>query len=131
MGDARIQSLVANILALCGLALCVTAHGAIAVSTKAGTGLALGERCRRAGEVRSNLGRVRYQRERALNELQRRYRDVSGAIMSWALQMQHGLASAIALEPLVGNGRVGDETDCQFAARSLLSSLWTGRGDLS
>ncbi len=52
--------------------------------------------------------RARYQRGQALHELQRRHHDVGGTVALGAVQLQHELADAIALEPIVGNGWAGD-----------------------
>ena len=50
----------------------------------------------------------RHQGGKALHKLQGRHDDVGGAVAPRALELQHDLAGAIALEPLVGNGRAGD-----------------------
>src|SRR5919106_999065 len=52
--------------------------------------------------------RARHQRRQALHELQRLHDDMGGAVFVRTLQLQHNLAGAIALEPLVGDGRPGD-----------------------
>ncbi len=51
--------------------------------------------------------RTRHQGGEPLQELKRRHHDVGGAVLIRALQLQHHLAGAVALEPFVGMaGRV-------------------------
>ena len=57
--------------------------------------------------IRCSLGRGTSAAQ-ALHELQRRHHDRGGAVVPGALELQHDLARAIALEPLVGNRRAGD-----------------------
>ena len=44
----------------------------------------------------------------ALHEFQRRHDDMGGAVFERALQLQHHLAGAVTLEPVVGDRRAGD-----------------------
>src|SRR3954452_2087428 len=56
----------------------------------------------------------------ALQELQRRHHDMGGAVAPGALELQHDLASAVALEPLVGNRRAGDVAAQAFELLALM-----------
>ncbi len=56
-----------------------------------------------AVEADQMQARTRHQRGQALHEFQRRHDDVRGAVAIGALQLQHDLACAIALEPFVGD----------------------------
>ena len=47
--------------------------------------------------------RARHQRGQALHEFQGRHHDVRGAVARKALELQHDITRAIALEPLVGD----------------------------
>jgi hypothetical protein len=47
--------------------------------------------------------RPRHQRGQALHELQRRHHNVRGAVAPGALELQHDVSSAIALESFVGD----------------------------
>ena len=56
--------------------------------------------------------RARHQRGQALHEFQRRHDDMRGAVAKRALQLQHDIAGAIALEPFVGDRGAGDVGIC-------------------
>src|SRR5205809_6854839 len=43
-----------------------------------------------------------------LHELRRPHHDIGGAVAPGTFELEHDLACAIALEPLIGNGRAGD-----------------------
>jgi hypothetical protein len=49
-----------------------------------------------------------HQGGQALHELKRRHHDVGSAVAPGAFELQHDLAGAVALEPLIGNGGAGD-----------------------
>ncbi len=62
----------------------------------------------------------------ALHKLQRRHDDVGGAVAPGALELQDDLAGAIALEPLVGNGRAGDIAAQAFELLALMGATAHG-----
>ena len=57
-----------------------------------------------------------------LQELQRRHDDVGGAVAVGAFELQHDLAGAVALEPLVGNRRAGDVAAQAFELLALMGA---------
>jgi len=63
---------------------------------------------------------TRNQCGQALHEFQRRHDDMGGAVAPGALELEHDLACAIALEPLVGNGRAGDIAAQAFELLALM-----------
>ena len=75
--------------------------------------------------IRCNPG-ARHQRGQALQELQRRHDDVGGAVAVGAFELQHDLAGAVALEPLVGNGGAGDVTAQAFELLALMGAAAYG-----
>src|SRR3954468_18968405 len=56
----------------------------------------------------------------ALQELQRRHHDMGGAVAPGTFELEHDLACAIALEPLIGNGRAGDVAAQAFELLALM-----------
>ena len=61
-------------------------------------------------------------RGQALHEFQRRHDDMRGAVAVGALQLQHDIASPIALEPFVGDRGAGDiaaQARCDKCTRRL------------
>src|SRR4051812_29158538 len=56
----------------------------------------------------------------ALQELQRRHHDMGGAVAPGTFELEHDLACAIALEPLIGNGRAGDIAAQAFELLALM-----------
>ena len=61
--------------------------------------------CQHAVEADQMQARTRHQGGQALHEFQRRHDDVRGAVAPGALQLQHDITGAIALEPFVGDRR--------------------------
>jgi len=58
----------------------------------------------------------------ALQQLQGRHHDMGGAVAPGALELEHDWAGAIALEPLVGNGRAGDVAAQAFELLALMGA---------
>jgi hypothetical protein len=52
--------------------------------------------------------RARHQGSQALHELQWLHDDMGGAVFVRTLQLQHDLAGAVTLEPIIGDRRAGD-----------------------
>jgi hypothetical protein len=52
--------------------------------------------------------RTRHQGGQALHEFQRRHDDMGGAVAPGAFELQHDIASAITLEPFVGDRGASD-----------------------
>ena len=57
-----------------------------------------------------------------LQELQWRHDDVGGAVAVGAFELQHDLAGAVALEPLVGNGGAGNVAAQAFELLALVGA---------
>src|SRR3954466_4109310 len=55
-----------------------------------------------------------------LHKLQRRHHDMGGAVAPGTFELEHDLACAIALEPLIGNGRAGDIAAQAFELLALM-----------
>jgi len=64
------------------------------------------------------------QSHQAMQQLRRRHDDMYGAVAVGAFKPQRDLASAVAFEPFVGNGRAGDVTAQPFEFLALTA---TGR----
>ena len=65
---------------------------------------------------------ARHQCGQALQELQWRHDDVGGAVAVGAFELQHDLAGAVALEPLVGNGGAGNVAAQAFELLALVGA---------
>ena len=78
-----------------------------------------GEYAVEANQVQARTGK---ERGEALQEFQRRHHDMGGAVLIGALQLQHRLASTVALEPFVGNGRAGDIAAQLFECLALIGA---------
>ena len=65
---------------------------------------------------------TRHQCGQTLQEFQRRHNDVGGAVPVGAFELQHDLAGAIALEPLVGDGGAGDVAAQAFELLALMGA---------
>src|SRR3954467_6561708 len=65
---------------------------------------------------------TRDQYGQALHDLQRRHHDMGGAVAPGTFELEHDLACAIALEPLVGNGRAGDIAAQAFELLALMGA---------
>jgi hypothetical protein len=82
-------------------------HGGILRWTRNDRRTQLGVRGEHAMEANEVQPGTRHQCRQALHKLQRRHHDVGGAVLVGALQLQHHLAGAVKLEPLIGDpGRV-------------------------
>ena len=81
-----------------------------------------------AGEANQVQARTGNERGEALQEFlpnrgqERRHHDMGGAVLIGALQLQHRLASTVALEPFVGNGRAGDIAAQLFERLALIGA---------
>ena len=64
--------------------------------------------------------RPRHQRGQALHELQRRHHNVRGAVAPGALELQHDVTRAMALEPFVGDRRTRDVAAQPFEFLALM-----------
>ena len=64
--------------------------------------------------------RSRHQRGQALHEFQRRHLDVRGAVAPGALELQHDITSAIALESFVGDRGARDVAAQAFEFLALM-----------
>jgi hypothetical protein len=53
---------------------------------------------------------------------ERRHHDVGGAVLVGALQLQHHLAGAVKLEPLIGDRRTGDIAAQVLKLRALIGA---------
>ena len=78
--------------------------------------------CEHPVEADQVQARTRHQRRQGLHELQRRHHDVGGAVSVGALQLQHDLASAVALEAFIGNGRARDVAAQVFELLALIGA---------
>ena len=72
-----------------------------------------GEHAVKADQMQARTGNERGQ---PLHELKRREHDVCGAVLIRALQLQHHLASAVALDPLISERRAGNVTPASALA---------------
>ena len=63
---------------------------------------------------------ARHQRGQALHEFERRHLDVRGALAPRALELQHDITSAIALEPFVGDRGTRDVAAQAFEFLTLM-----------
>ena len=87
----------------------------------------LGVGCEHAVEADQMPPGTGNERGEPLQEFQRRHHDVSSPVLIRALELQHDLAGAVALEPFVGNGRAGDIAAQVFEFLALIGAA-THRG---
>ncbi len=74
-------------------------------------------------ESESDVGVDAIQRGERLHEFQRGHDDMSGTVPVGTFALQHHLASTIALEPFVGNGRAGDIAAKAFEFLALVGAI--------
>ena len=81
--------------------------------------------CGQCSESMSNTRlsrRTRHQRGQALHEFQRQHLDVRGAVAPGALELQHDITSAIALESFVGDRGARDVAAQAFKFLTLMGA---------